>query len=130
MFSSVNWEPLLPWGFLAPPPARARRERSDPASHVVNSAPHHPMSTPPFHTLPPPDADPAFHEAFPEWELRSAAVVGVALVCAETWREGNTPIAEILDRLCVVTRAYEEADAALRVLDQALRKRPRSPGAP
>ena len=88
------------------------------------------MSTPPFHTLPPPDADPAFHEAFKEWELRSDAVVGVALVCAETWREGNTPIAEILDRLCVVTRAYEEADTALQILDQALHKRPRSPGAP
>ena len=88
------------------------------------------MSTPPFHIAPPPDADAAFHEAFKEWELRSDAVVGVALVCAETWREGNTPIAEILDRLFVVTRAYEEADAALRVLDQALRKRPRSPGAP
>jgi hypothetical protein len=88
------------------------------------------MSTPPFHTAPPPDADAAFHEAFQEWELRSASVVAVALVCAEAWREGSTPIAEILDRLCVVTRAYEEADAALRTLDQALRKRPRSPGAP
>jgi hypothetical protein len=81
------------------------------------------MSTPPFHTLPPPDADPAFQE----WELRSAAVVGV---CAEAWRDGSTPIAGLLDRLCEVTSFYEEADAALRVLDQALRTPPRSPGAP
>ena len=88
------------------------------------------MAIPPVHTAPPPDADSAFHEAFREWELRRASVVAVALRCAETWREGNTPIAEILDRLCVVTRAYEEADAALRTLDQALHKRPRSPGAP
>ena len=88
------------------------------------------MSTPPFHIAPPPDADAAFHEAFQEWECRSASVVAVALVCAEAWREGSTPIAEVLDRLCEVTRAYEEADAALQVLDQNLRKRPRSPGAP
>lgn len=88
------------------------------------------MSAPSFHAAPPPDADPAFHEAFQEWECRSASVVAVALLCVEAWREGSTPIAGLLDRLCEVTRAYEEAGAVLRVLDQAARARPRSPGAP
>ena len=88
------------------------------------------MSTPPLHTLPPPDADPAFHEAFQEWECRSAAVVAVALRCAEAWRDGDTPIAGLLDRLCEVTSFYEEATETLRILDLALRKRPPSAGAP
>jgi len=87
------------------------------------------MATPPFHTAPPPDADAAFHEAFQEWELRSASVVAVALRCAEAWREGSTPIAGLLDRLCEVTSFYEEATETLRILDQALRKRPPSAGA-
>ena len=88
------------------------------------------MSTPPFHTAPPADADAAFHEAFQEWELRSASVVAVALRCAEAWREGSTPIAGLLDRLCEVTSFYEEATETLRILDQALCKRPPSAGAP
>ena len=88
------------------------------------------MSTPPFHPLPPPDADPAFHEAFQEWELRSASVVAVALRCAEAWRDGNTPIASLMDRLCEVTSFYEEATETLRILDQAAHKRPRSSRTP
>jgi hypothetical protein len=88
------------------------------------------MSTPPLHTAPPPDADAAFQEAFQEWELRRASVVAVALRCAEAWREGSTPIAGLLDRLCEVTSFYEEAAETLRILDQALRTPPRSPGAP
>ena len=88
------------------------------------------MSTPPFHTAPPPDADLAFHEAFQEWECRSASVVSIALLCAEAWRDGNTPIAGLLDRLCEVTSFYEEATETLRILDQAARTRPRPPGTP
>ena len=83
------------------------------------------MSTP----APPPalPADEAFALAFQEWDCLRASVVAVAGLCAEAWTEGDTPIAEHLDRLCKVTSHYKDADAVLNRLDLTADKRPRLP---
>ena len=59
--------------------------------------------------------------------MHSAAAV--AGLCAEAWTDGYTPIAELLDRLCKVTRQYKDADAVLKRLYWAANKRPRLPKA-
>ena len=82
------------------------------------------MSTPaPPPALPADEADAAFDQAFQEWDCLRASVVAVAGLCAEAWTDGDTPIAELLDRLCKVTRQYKDADAVLKRLYLAADKR-------
>ena len=77
--------------------------------------------------LPTDEADEDVALAFQEWDSLRASVVAVAGLCAEAWTDGDTPIAEHLDRLCKVTSQYKEADAVLGRLYLATDKRPRLP---
>ena len=97
---------------------------------TVNATRHILLSTPaPPPALPADEADEAFALAFQEWDCLRASVVAVAGLCAEAWTEGDTPIAEHLDRLCNVTSPYKDADAVLNRLYLAADKRPRLPRA-
>ncbi|MEP7122143.1 MAG: hypothetical protein ABJE95_14585 [Byssovorax sp.] len=85
-----------------------------------------PSPEPPF-APPAADADEAFRLAFQEWECLCYSVVAVAVLCADAWTEGETSIADCLDRLCKVTSNLKAAEAAIKLLDEAAGKHPRAP---